>query len=140
MKTPGELKRKIKLPPIAFMACLTISGLAWLIISLSKEYSRTLTFHLNCTEVPDNKTIKALSDSIVMLRVHARGFGFLKPVYAGNHRNINLSVKKIIQKNQKKNVYTIHKNDLSNYLRAENGFDSDLVEIIEPETVTIYLK
>ena len=139
-KEPENSAYKVKLPSVTFLVCLLIAGGAWAFSAFSKEYTITMDYKLTCTDLPASKQSATLSDSVVNLTFHAKGFNFLNPKYAERNRTLPISVNNITQNNSKRNVYSFNKKRLNEYIRNTSEFGNDFVEVESPESITIYLK
>ncbi|MDL2297256.1 hypothetical protein LJC68_03810 [Bacteroidales bacterium OttesenSCG-928-B11] len=136
----AESKYKMKAPSVTFIACLVIATVIWLFSTLSKEYTQTLEYRVSCYDLPANKQVATLSDSILNLRFTTRGFNFMHPKYSDNKLEIGLSVTTLTQNSTKRNVYTLNRRTLTEYIKTQPGFDGAFDEVVSPESITIYLK
>ena len=131
---------KVKLPSLAFLTCFIIAFIAWIIISFSEEYTVTMSYYVVCEDLPSNKQIVTLSDSLLFVNFHAKGVQFLHPKYRDRNRIIHLPVNQLAKNSTKRNVYTFNKKVLGDYIKTVPAFENEFVEIESPESLTVYLK
>lgn len=140
MAKKNKSKFNIKLPPFAFLVCLLIAALSWVIVNFSKEYTVTMNYRVVCEDIPANKQFVAQSDSIVNLTFKATGFNYLNPRFSERNRVVYLSVTRLTQNSSKRNVYSFNRKVISDYIRNQGILDQTFVEMETPESLTIYLK
>ena len=140
MEAGIKSKYRVKLPPLAFLVCLSIAFAVWVIINFAKEYTVTINYRVVCGDLPANKQCITLSDSVLLMNFHAKGVHFLHPKYREQNRVIHLSVNQLTKNSTKRNVYTFNKKALKDYIKTIPAFENDFIEIESPESLTIYLK
>ncbi len=76
----------------AFWICLSISLLLWFSIKLPKNYSHTIKFNINYTNIPKNKILKKDQLHHIKLNIKGTGFNLLGYTFSNkNYINFNLN-------------------------------------------------
>ncbi len=129
------------MPPLAFVVCLACSALLWLFVTLSREYTVTYDYKVQCKDLPSGKTkANVSSDATVRLTFTARGFAFLSPSYRDKNRVLDLSVKQLVRhKGDNLNSYQFTQSELTEYLRESNDWGEEFEGVESPHTLAIYL-
>lgn len=148
MKSAKQIKQEItneqgnlKKPSLTFILCLAISAMLWLFVTLSREYTVTYDYRINCTDLPSGKS-KADVSSDIRLTFKAKGFSLLNPAYRESNRQINLSVKKLLKltyKDEKIGRYHFTQSELTDYLKDSDTFGEEFVGVESP-TISISLE
>ena len=145
MKTAEQIRQEItneqghlKMPPLAFILCLAISALLWVFVTLSREYTVTYDYKVNCTDLPAGKN-KADVSSDLRLTFKAKGFALLNPAFRESNRLLNLSVEELVKhKGKNLNSYQFTQSELTDYLKESETFGEEFVKV-EESSLTIYL-
>ena len=140
---PEVKEEKKKNPTIvsgAFLSCLVIAILGWFIITFSKEYVQTLACSVSFSHLPKGMKAVNSSDSVLYVTFKTKGFNYLKHSFTDKYAHIDLSVRELIRKKGKRNVYSFSKKEISDQIKLTGYFGSAFVDIEKPETLTIYMK
>lgn len=150
MKTAEQIRQEItneqghlKMPPLAFILCLAISAMLWVFVTLSREYTVTYDYKVNCIELPagKNKANVSTGDASTDLRLtfKAKGFALLNPAFRESNRTIDLSVEQLVKhKGEKLNSYQFTQTELTDYLKESGIFGEEFVKVESP-SMTVYL-
>lgn len=131
-------KKKLKLPPSAFLVCLMISIAGWLVVTFSKDYRVTMDYKIQCYNLPEGKSSVTVSDSVLSLTFNQKGLQYLTKPYSNKEKIIYVNVADLIKTKNKVTVYTFSNKDMRDYL-SHNVFGSNLVAVEVPEVLTFYL-
>lgn len=131
-------KNRIKLPSLAFLICVVLSGLAWCFINFSRDQVQTLEYKVVCSSLPEGKKTCTLSDSTLLLTFCTKGLNYLTPSYAKENRVINLPISELIKNKPKRSAYTFSNKELCGFLN-ECGY-SELQSVQKPEVITVYIR
>ncbi len=131
-------KVKVKLPPLAFLVCIILSGLAWFIINFSKDQQQTLTYKVVCSSLPEGIKNCTLSDTTLVLTFSTKGLNYLTPRYAKENRVIDIAVSELVKNKPKRSAYTFSNKELCGFLQ-EQGYP-ELQFIRKPEVITVYIR
>ncbi|MBQ6072161.1 MAG: hypothetical protein IKQ75_01225 [Bacteroidales bacterium] len=131
--------KKLKLPPLAFLVCLIIAALGWVVVTFSKDYRVTLDFKVQCYNLPEGKKSVTVSDTVVALTFNQKGLKYLMKPFSNKDRTVYISVSDLIKPKHKVTVYTFSSKEMRDYLVA-HCYGSDLVAVESPEVITFYLR
>ncbi|MCQ2264753.1 MAG: hypothetical protein MJZ46_01755 [Bacteroidales bacterium] len=131
-------KVKVKLPSLAFLVCIILSGLAWCFINFSKDQQQTFTYKLVCSSLPEGKKTCTLSDTTLLLTFSTKGLNYLTPRYAKENRVIDIAVSELVKNKPKRSAYTFSNKELCGFLQ-EQGYP-ELQFIQKPEVITVYIR
>lgn len=131
-------KVKVKLPSLAFLICIILSGLAWFIINFSKDQQQTLTYKVVCSSLPEGKKTCTLSDTTLILTFSTKGLNYLTPRYAEENRVIDIAVSELVKNKPQRSAYTFSNKELCGFLQ-EQGYP-ELLLIRKPEVITVYIR
>ncbi|MCG1035425.1 CdaR family protein [Polaribacter sargassicola] len=124
--------RKTKKISKSFIGFLVASTLMWLLITLSKDYSVTLTFPIKFSNIPQDKLLQDKTTKKIDLLVNASGYNILR----SRLRDQNITLKGNVLNRKKTNkYYFLTKDQLSN-IKNQLHSGVDLEEVIQD---TIYL-
>lgn len=131
----------LKMPSLAFIICLGISALMWVIVTLSHQYTISYDFKVACVDLPSGKNkANVSSDATIRLTFKAKGFTFLNPDFRDRNRIVKISVQQLVKhKGENLNSYQFTQNEISEYLRDTEVFGEELVGMESPNSLTIYL-
>lgn len=132
-------QKKLKLPPIAFLVCLIIAIIGWVLVTLSKDYRVTLDFKVQCYNLPEGKKSVTVSDTVVSLTFNQKGVNYLMEPFSDKNRTVFISVSDLIKPKNKVTVYTFSNKEFRDYL-VSHCYGSDLVSVEAPEVITFYLR
>lgn len=129
---------KLRLPSVAFLVCIVLSGLAWCITNFSRDQEQTFEYKLTCSSLPEGKKTCTLSDSTMVLTFQTRGLNYLTNGYSEENRIVDLPVAELIASKPKRSAYTFSNKELLEFLQ-EKGY-TDLKTVQKPEVLTIYIR
>lgn len=126
---------------VTFLICLIVSGIIWISITLSREYTQKNDFRVVCTDIPAPYQSAKISTGTFTLVFHARGFDFIKSGYTKKNQEIKLPLKKLLKnENLLTGEYTFSKFEMSDFLKENIFREDEFVEIETPENITVQLK
>jgi hypothetical protein len=144
MTIPEELKNKqsrLKRPAVLFLGCLLIAGMGWCVINFSNQYRVTLTYRVDCYDLPKGKAMVGMSDSLIALTFNTRGLNYLSSKFSEANRILPISLKKLAaNKGKNRNIYTFTAKELNNYIIDNNLIHPDFVGIEDINSWTVELK
>jgi hypothetical protein len=144
MTLPEELKDKqgkLRRPSVLFLVCLLIAGLGWCIINFSDQYRVTLTYRVNCYDIPNGKTLVGMSDSMFTLTFNTRGLNYLSSKFSDANRVLPISLKKLVaNKGRNRNSYTFTAKELNSYITENNLIDPDFIGVENINSWTVELE
>jgi hypothetical protein len=117
----------------SFIGFLIASVLIWLLITLSKEYTATLTFPVKYTNISQNKLLQKEPTKEIDVLVKSSGFNILRSRLG--HKSLALSANKLIRKSSSK-YYFLTKNQ---FIAIQKQLRSG-VQLQEIALDTIYLE
>ena len=132
---------RLKQPTMVFLVCLLIAGLGWCISNFSNQYRVTLTYRISCQDLPKDKTVAGMSDSLFSLTFNSRGLNYLSSKFSDANRVLPISIKKLAaNKGRNRNSYTFTAKELNSYITENNLIDPDFVGIENINSWTVELK
>lgn len=132
-------KLPIKLPPLAFLICLLLSIMAWLVVTFSRDYQVTQEYKLVAYNLPEGKKAVTFSDTVISLTFNQKGVNYLMKPYSNKEKLVYVSITDLIKSKKKVSVYTFTSKEMRDFLSQYN-FGSELVAVEAPEVLTIYVK
>lgn len=134
-----DKKLPIKLPPLAFLLCLLLSIMAWLVVTFSRDYQVTQEYKLVAYNLPEGKKAVTFSDTVISLTFNQKGVNYLMKPYSNKEKLVYVSITDLIKSKKKVSVYTFTSKEMRDFLSQYN-FGSELVAVEAPEVLTIYVK
>jgi hypothetical protein len=129
-------KRKIKQYRLIFI-CLVLSILSWFAVKISKNYTQTYQFNVEFVNLPKDKFLTSLSDTVIAVTMEAKGIYLLK--YEFGKKMISINYAHIVTVgNQYRNKITIKKKQLDSYLINYLDFPENST-LVEPLSITLEL-
>jgi len=116
----------------SFIGFLVASTLMWFLITLSKEYSVTLTYPIGFSNIPQDKLLQDQTTKKIDLLVQASGYNILRSRF--NHKKMILKGNVLNKKNTNE-YYFLAKNQLNN-IKNQLHSGVQLEEVLQD---TIYL-
>jgi hypothetical protein len=135
----SDKKLPIKLPPLAFLICLLLSIMAWLVVTFSRDYQVTQEYKLVAYNLPEGKKAVTFSDTVISLTFNQKGVNYLMKPYSNKEKLVYVSITDLIKSKKKVSVYTFTSKEMRDFLSQYN-FGSELVAVEAPEVLTIYVK
>ena len=135
----SDKKLPIKLPPLAFLICLLLSIMAWLVVTFSRDYQVTQEYRLVSYNLPEGKKSATFSDTTISLTFNQKGVNYLMKPYSNKDKVVYVSVTDLIKSKKKVSVYTFTSKEMRDFLSQYN-FGPELVAVEAPEVLTIYVK
>ncbi len=89
--TPAE-KLKLNMRLSAILICFSIALIFWFLIALSKDYSATLSFPVNYTNLPGQKVVVNNLPSTIRLNIKASGFKILAHKFSKGKSPVDVDV------------------------------------------------
>jgi len=132
-------RQKIKLPSIAFLACLAVAIIAWGVVTFSKDYRVSYNFKIVCYNLPEGKKSVSVSDSMITLTFNQKGLKYLSAPFNKKDKTVYVSVTDLVKPKQKVTVYTFTNKEMRDFL-ARQTFGSELVAVEAPEVLTFYIR
>ena len=129
----------IKLPPLAFLICLLLSIMAWLVVTFSRDYQVTQEYRLVSYNLPEGKNSVTFSDTVISLTFNQKGVNYLMKPYSNKDKVVYVSITDLVKSKKKVSVYTFTSKEMRDFLSQYN-FGSELVAVEAPEVLTIYVK
>lgn len=131
---PGHDKNNLKLnrTVITFIVCLLISGFLWVMNSLSKKYTDTLTFHIRYQHLPTEKKVVPFSDA-VSIKLTTTGYRLLTYKLGIKEMLINVDANAFRHKDNQY-IYNLQNQFHQDKIREQLGEQTDLMEI-SPDTL-----
>ena len=78
----SDKKLPVKLPSLAFLLCLLLSIMAWLVVTFSRDYKVTQEYRLVSYNLPDGKQSATFSDTVISLTFNQKGVNYLMKPYS----------------------------------------------------------
>lgn len=75
-----------------FLVCLAISGFAWLLISLSQEYTTTIQFKATYLNKPADKVLLTNLPQQVDLRISGNGYTLLSQILGADEKEVEIDL------------------------------------------------
>ncbi|MDR2406868.1 MAG: hypothetical protein LBE13_01975 [Bacteroidales bacterium] len=126
-------KRKIKQYRLIF--CLVLSILSWFAVKISKNYTQTYQFHVEFINLPKDKFLTSLSDTVITVTMNSKGIYLLE--YEFSKKVIPIDYTRIVTATtQQHNKITIKKKQLDLYLINQLDFPENST-VIEPLSITL---
>ncbi|MBR4135512.1 MAG: hypothetical protein IKU03_03765 [Bacteroidales bacterium] len=135
----SDKKLPVKLPSLAFLLCLLLSIMAWLVVTFSRDYKVTQEYRLVSYNLPDGKQSATFSDTVISLTFNQKGVNYLMKPYSNKDKVVYVSITDLIKSKKKVSVYTFTSKEMRDFLSQYN-FGSELVAVEAPEVLTIYVK
>ena len=135
----SDKKLPIKLPPLAFLICLLLSIMAWLVVTFSRDYQVTQEYKLVAYNLPEGKKAVTFSDTVISLTFNQKGVNYLMKPYSNKEKLVYVSITDLIKSKKKVSVYTFTSKEMRDFLSQYN-FGSEVVAVEAPEVLTIYVK
>lgn len=135
----SDKKLPIKLPPLAFLICLLLSIMAWLVVTFSRDYQVTQEYRLVSYNLPEGKNSVTFSDTVISLTFNQKGVNYLMKPYSNKDKVVYVSITDLVKSKKKVSVYTFTSKEMRDFLSQYN-FGSELVAVEAPEVLTIYVK
>lgn len=130
----------LRMPSLTFLVCVAITGLLWVFVTFSREYTVTYDYKVVCSDIPEGRTEAVLSDSTFTLVFKSKGFTFLNPKFYKANRVLSLPVSKLLEhKGHNLYSYRFTKNEIKDYIKDSQIFDNYFIDIDSPNEITIYL-
>lgn len=123
-----------------FLICLLIASFVWLIIKLSKEYTYTVFWPVEYSNLPRGQVLALKGDTALRFQIKARGFDLLPTYLAGPSKTVNVDLEGLRymkDKGRLRNAYLLAdelKVTVANQLRLNERLVS-----IEPDTIFFQL-
>lgn len=134
-----ESKWNVRRPSMAFLVCVFISIIGWLVVTFSKDYRVTMDYQIKCYNLPQNKELVNISDTVLSLTFNQKGLKYLSKPFSSKNKVVYVSVSDLIKPKGKAVVYTVSSREMREYL-SHNCFGSELVAVEAPEVITFYLR
>lgn len=77
---------------VTFLICVAISVFFWLLMTLSKEYTITLSFPVDYINLPQDKVIANVLPKTIDMEIHSTGFNLLKYKFKQRRETIRIDV------------------------------------------------
>lgn len=135
----SDKKLPLKLPPLAFLICLLLSVMAWLVVTFSRDYQVTQEYKLVSYNLPEGKKSITFSDTVISLTFNQKGVNYLMKPYSNKEKVVYISITDLIKSKKKVSVYTFTSKEMRDFLSQYN-FGPELQSVEAPEVLTIYVK
>ncbi|MBO7492119.1 MAG: hypothetical protein J6T59_06740 [Bacteroidales bacterium] len=135
----SDKKLPLKLPPLAFLICLLLSVMAWLVVTFSRDYQVTQEYKLVSYNLPEGKKSVTFSDTVISLTFNQKGVNYLMKPYSNKEKVVYISITDLIKSKKKVSVYTFTSKEMRDFLSQYN-FGPELQSVEAPEVLTIYVK
>lgn len=123
----------------AFVVCLLIAFVGWLLVTFSKDYRVTMDYKIQCINIPEGKESVTVSDTIISLTFNQKGLKYLMKPFSNKNKTVYISVSDLIKPKKRVSVYSFSNKEMKDYL-SQNVFGSALVNVESPEVITFYLQ
>ncbi|MBO4488263.1 MAG: hypothetical protein J5741_01220 [Bacteroidales bacterium] len=124
---------------MAFLICLLLSIMAWLVVTFSRDYQVTQEYRLVSYNLPEGKNSVTFSDTVISLTFNQKGVNYLMKPYSNKDKVVYVSITDLVKSKKKVSVYTFTSKEMRDFLSQYN-FGSELVAVEAPEVLTIYVK
>lgn len=129
--------RKIKKYEVLLM-CFVLSLLSWFILKMSANYNATYKLDVVFTNLPENKKLVRMSDSLLTVTFEDKGISLFPIELSSKRLLIDYNV--ITSSYQKKhNSICLQERQLIEYIKKQKPF-SEHVKNIHPERICIHLE
>ncbi|MCC6837543.1 MAG: hypothetical protein IT234_03285 [Bacteroidia bacterium] len=130
-KQPVKLNRRV----ITFLFCLLLSGFFWLLMTLSKDYTVSVSFPVKYVNVPADKVLSSELPEKIDMEISSRGFSLLFYKLRQITKTVSLDLKDA-RPLPVKNHYFLYTNNGVDKIRAQfaNG-----IKVIKVQPDTIFL-
>lgn len=135
----SDKKLPLKLPPLAFLICLLLSVMAWLVVTFSRDYQVTQEYKLVSYNLPEGKKSVTFSDTVISLTFNQKGVNYLMKPYSNKEKVVYISITDLIKSKKKVSVYTFTSKEMRDFLSQYN-FGPELQSVEAPEVLTLYVK
>ncbi|MCR4965845.1 MAG: hypothetical protein K6A41_09340 [Bacteroidales bacterium] len=135
----SDKKIPIKAPSLAFLICLLLSVMAWLVVTFSQDYEVTQDYKLVSYNIPEGKKTATFSDTVISLTFNQKGVNYLMKPYSNKDKVVYVSITDLVKTKKKVSVYTFTNKEMRDFLSQYN-FGPELVSVEAPEVLTIYVK
>lgn len=135
----SDKKLPLKLPPLAFLICLLLSVMAWLVVTFSRDYQVTQEYKLVSYNLLEGKKSVTFSDTVISLTFNQKGVNYLMKPYSNKEKVVYISITDLIKSKKKVSVYTFTSKEMRDFLSQYN-FGPELQSVEAPEVLTIYVK
>ena len=130
---------KFHLPSLAFLVCLFIAFVGWVVVTFSKDYRVTMDYKIECINLPEGEKDVTVSDSIISLTFNQKGLKYLMKPYSNKNKVVYISVADLIKPKRRVSVYSFSNKEMRDFLMQYN-FGPELVNVESPEVITFYLQ
>lgn len=134
-----DKKLPLKLPSLAFLICLLLAIMAWIVVTFSRDYTVTQEYKLVSYNLPEGKKSVTFSDTVISLTFNQKGVNYLMKPYSNKEKVVYVSITDLIKSKKKVSVYTFTSKEMRDFLSQYN-FGPELVAVEAPEVLTIYVK
>jgi hypothetical protein len=121
---------------ITFLFCVLLSLFFWLLMSLSKEYTITVSFPVSYSNFPKDKLIANHLPETIDLRLHSSGFNLMIYKFRGQKETIRIDLRDAKPLPGSRNHFYILCNDHIDKITSQ--FDPEIrVLDVKPDTILI---
>lgn len=133
----SERVRKIRKYEVLFV-CFVLSLLSWFMLKMSANYSATYKLDVVFTNLPENKKLSYMSDSLLTVTFEDKGISLFPIELSSKRLLIDYDV--ITSSYQKKyNHICLQEKQLTQYIKKQKPF-SEHIKSIHPDRICIHLK
>ncbi len=112
---------------IIFLICLFMAALSWLLIKLSDDYSVTYPLKIEYSDLPENKILKTVNDSVLNVSFKSDGYNLLDLYLYRKLRFLKINLSKVKMVKIRDGKYEIFTRNLAKLLsRQLNVNESDI--------------
>lgn len=120
------------------LTCFILAFLAWFIVKMSNTYTTTYKLQIIITNLPQDKTVESLSDSVLKVTFEDKGLSLL-PIEL-TAKKLIIDYKEITSSYQKKyNNICLQEKQLIKYIKNHSAL-SENIKSIQPEKICLQLK
>ncbi|MCX6297238.1 MAG: CdaR family protein [Bacteroidetes bacterium] len=131
LKGNAQLNRRV----ITFMFCLLISIFIWLLMSLSKEYSISVSFPVKYINLPNDKLITNHLPENISVEIKATGFNLLDYKLRQNRNTLLIDIKNASPISVRNNYYV----DCNDQLDVITGQLTNAIKVVSVNPDTIFI-
>jgi hypothetical protein len=120
------------------LTCFILAFLAWFIVKMSVTYTVAYKFDIQFYNLPKDKTVFSLSDSVITVTFEEKGMTLL-PVEFSN-KKIYFDYNEITSSYQKRyNNICLQERQLTRYIKNQHSFSQN-IKNIQPDKICLQLK
>lgn len=112
---------------IIFLICLFMAALSWLLIKLSDDYSVTYPLKIEYSNLPENKILKTVNDSVLNVSFKSDGYNLLDLYLYRKLKFLKINLSKVKMVKMRDGKYEIFTRNLAKLLSSQlNVNESDI--------------